>query len=259
MRRGPVDHYITTALAAADTAQPGGEPCFTLPDDFRRPAAVRDFTDRAAAMHWLATERDDLALAVGAARVAGLDDRAWRIILLQWPQVVWRVRGNWVPLLNIALECARAQSDPYAQSRVLTLPGWVLSEEGRPTEALALLELSPPLARQAGDRLGEATALINLAVVEAGQGDLGTALENCTQVIVLAREEPDAHTAMLALQHLARIQLAANQPREALRSARTPRRTPVTRRAPVPPAVRPARRTRPVPGLVRTPRRVRPP
>ncbi|MFD9462943.1 BTAD domain-containing putative transcriptional regulator [Streptomyces sp. NPDC060027] len=218
---GVLDHYIATALAAADTAQPGGEPCFTLPHGFRRPAAVRDFTDRAAAMHWLATERDDLALAVGAARAAGLDDRAWRIILLQWPQVVWRVRDNWVPLLNIALECARAQRDPYAQSRVLTLLGWVLSEEGRPTQALALLELSPPLARQAGDRLGEATALINLAVVEAGQGDLGAALDNCAQAIELAREEPDAHTEMLALQHLARIQLTANQPREALRSART--------------------------------------
>ncbi|WP_339127778.1 BTAD domain-containing putative transcriptional regulator [Streptomyces sp. f51] len=218
---GVLDHYIATALAAADTAQPGGEPCFTLPEGFRRPAAVRDFTDRAAAMHWLATERDDLTLAVGAARAAGLDDRAWRIILLQWPQVVWRVRDNWVPLLDTALECARAEGDPYAQSRVLTLLGWVLSEEGRPAEALALLELSPPLARKAGDRLGEATALINLAVVEADEGDTEAALDNCARAIVLARGESDAHTEMLALQHLARIQLAAGRPQEALRSART--------------------------------------
>ncbi|MFD5817769.1 BTAD domain-containing putative transcriptional regulator [Streptomyces sp. NPDC127038] len=218
---GVLDHYIATALAAADTAQPGGEPCFTLPDGFHRPLAVRDFTDRAAAMHWLATERDDLTLAVVAARAAGLDDRAWRIILLQWPQVVWRVRDNWVPLLDTALECARAQGDPYAESRVLTLLGWVLSEEGRPAEALALLELSPPLARKAGDRLGEATALINLAVVEAAEGDTEAALENCARAIELAREESDAHTEMLALQHLARIQLAAGRPGEALRSART--------------------------------------
>ncbi|MGW1534327.1 BTAD domain-containing putative transcriptional regulator [Streptomyces aureus] len=218
---GVLDHYIATALAATDTAQPGGEPCFTLPEGFHRPAAVRDFTDRASAMGWLAGEREDLALAVGAARAAGLDDRAWRIILLQWPQVVWRVRDNWVPLLKVALECARAECDPYAESRVLTLLGWVLSEEGRPAEALALLELSPPLARQAGDRLGEATALVNLAVVEAEQGDLAAGLENCARAIELAREEDDAHTEMLALQHLARIQLTANQPREALRSART--------------------------------------
>jgi tetratricopeptide (TPR) repeat protein len=87
--------------------------------------------------------------------------------------------------------------------------------------ALALPHLSPPHARQAGDRLGEATALINLAVVEAAEGDLEAALENCARAIVLAREESDAHTEMLALQHLARIQLTAGRPREALRSART--------------------------------------
>ncbi|WP_335933989.1 AfsR/SARP family transcriptional regulator [Streptomyces sp. PTD5-9] len=218
--RGVLDHYIATALAAADTAEPGGEPCFVLPDGFRAPAAVRDFTDRAAAMRWLAAEREDLALATVAARAAGLHDRAWRIILLQWPQVVWRVRDNWSPLLELALDSARAGKDPYAESRVLNLLGWVLTEEGRTTEAVALLERSPGLAREAGDRLGEATALINLAVVQAEQGALDVALEGCADAVGLAREEADPHTEMLALQHLARMQLAANRPRDALASAR---------------------------------------
>ncbi|GGV80674.1 hypothetical protein GCM10015535_19180 [Streptomyces gelaticus] len=218
---GVLDHYIATALAAADTAEPGGEPCFVLPEDYHRPVAVRDFVDRATAMHWLAAERDDLALAADAARSAGLHDRAWRIILLQWPQVVWRVRDNWSPLLELALDSARAHDDAYAESRVLNLLGWVLTEEGRTAEALALLERSPVLARQAGDRLGEATALINLAVVQAEQGELDTALEGCGRAVELAREEQDAHTEMLALQHLARMQLTANRPHEALASART--------------------------------------
>ncbi|MFE4795439.1 BTAD domain-containing putative transcriptional regulator [Streptomyces sp. NPDC056708] len=216
-----LDHYIATALAAADTAEPGGEPCFVLPDDYHRPAATRDFTDRAAAMRWLATERDDLALAAVAARAAGLDDRAWRIILLQWPQVVWRVRDSWAPLLELALDSARTESDPYAESRVINLLGWVLTEEGRTAEAVTLLERSPGLARQAGDRLGEATALINLAVVQAEEGTLDMALEGCGRAVRLAREERDAHTEMLALQHLARMQLAANRPQDALDSART--------------------------------------
>ncbi|MGW2181009.1 BTAD domain-containing putative transcriptional regulator [Streptomyces sp. NPDC001732] len=218
---GVLDHYIATALAAADTAEPGGEPCFVLPDDYRRPAAVRDFADRETAMRWLAAERDDLALAAVAARNAGFHDRAWRIILLQWPQVVWRVRDNWSPLLELALDSARAHDDMYAESRVLNLLGWVLTEEGRTAEAIALLERSPGLARQSGDRLGEATALINLAVVQAEQGELDTALENCGQAVALARAEKDAHTEMLALQHLARMQLTANLPLDALESART--------------------------------------
>ncbi|MFG3125638.1 BTAD domain-containing putative transcriptional regulator [Streptomyces sp. NPDC048201] len=218
---GALDHYIATALAAAETAQPGGEPCFTLPADFRRPAAVRDFTDRAEAMGWLAAEREDLARAVTAARAAGLDDRAWRIILLQWPQVVWRSRDNWVPLLSTALECAQAVADPYAESRVRTLLGWVLSEEGRLADALTLLEPSPALARRTGDRLGEATALINLGVVQSAEGDLDAALTNCARAATLAREEGNLHTETLALLHLSRTHLTSGAPEQALRVART--------------------------------------
>ncbi|MFH9757705.1 AfsR/SARP family transcriptional regulator [Streptomyces anulatus] len=218
---GVLDHCIATALAAADTAEPGGEPCFVLPEDFRRPSAVQDFADRAEAMRWLATEREDLALTALAAREAGLDDRAWRIILLQWPQMVWRVRDSWSPLLELALESARAEKDAYAESRVLTLLGWVLTEEGRTAEASALLERSPVLAREAGDPLGEATALVNLAVVQAELGELPTALENCARAVELTRGEGDRHTEMLALQHLARMHLTANRPQEALDCART--------------------------------------
>ncbi|MFI9190280.1 AfsR/SARP family transcriptional regulator [Streptomyces californicus] len=218
---GVLDHGIATALAAADTAEPGGEPCFVLPDGFRRPAAVRDFSDRAEAMRWLSAERENLALAAQAARDAGLEDRAWRIILLQWPQVVWRVRDNWTPLLELALESARAGKDAYAESRVLTLLGWVLTEEGRAAEAAALLEHSPRLAREAGDPLGEATALINLAVVRAELGELPAATDNCARAVELARREEDRHTEMLALQHLARMRLTARRPEEALAHART--------------------------------------
>ncbi|MGW5925839.1 AfsR/SARP family transcriptional regulator [Streptomyces anulatus] len=218
---GVLDHCIATALAAADTAEPGGEPCFVLPEDFRRPSAVQDFADRAEAMRWLATEREDLALTALAAREAGLDDRAWRIILLQWPQMVWRVRDSWSPLLELALESARAEKDAYAESRVLTLLGWVLTEEGRTAEAAALLERSPVLAREAGDPLGEATALVNLAVVQAELGELPTALENCARAVELTRREGDRHTEMLTLQHLARMHLTAHRPQEALACART--------------------------------------
>ncbi|MFI5921131.1 BTAD domain-containing putative transcriptional regulator [Streptomyces anulatus] len=218
---GVLDHCIATALAAADTAEPGGEPCFVLPEDFRRPSAVQDFADRAEAMRWLATEREDLALTALAAREAGLDDRAWRIILLQWPQMVWRVRDSWSPLLELALEAARAEKDAYAESRVLTLLGWVLTEEGRTAEAAALLERSPVLAREAGDPLGEATALVNLAVVQAELGELPTALENCARAVELTRGEDDRHTEMLTLQHLARMHLTAHRPQEALDCART--------------------------------------
>lgn len=46
-------------------------------------------------------------------------------------------------------------------------------------------------------------------------------MEDCERAVGLAREERDAHTEMLALQHLARMQLEANRPQDALDSART--------------------------------------
>ncbi|CAM5392045.1 hypothetical protein SCALM49S_06247 [Streptomyces californicus] len=104
---------------------------------------------------------------------------------------------------------------------MLTLLGWVLTEEGRAAEAAALLEHSPRLAREAGDPLGEATALINLAGVRAELGELPAATENCARAVELARREEDRHTEMLALQHLARMRLTARRPEEALAHART--------------------------------------
>ncbi|WP_140394496.1 tetratricopeptide repeat protein, partial [Streptomyces recifensis] len=71
------------------------------------------------------------------------------------------------------------------------------------------------------DRLGEATALVNLAVVQSAQGDLDTALANCTRAAALARQEGNPHTEMLALLHLSRTHLTSGAPDQALHVART--------------------------------------
>ncbi|MFE0351573.1 hypothetical protein [Streptomyces griseoluteus] len=90
-----------------------------------------------------AAEREDLARAVTAARAAGLDDRAWRIILLQWPQVVRRLRDNRVAAASTGLGCAQAVDGPYGESGVRTLRGGVLSKEGRLTTARARVVMRP--------------------------------------------------------------------------------------------------------------------
>ncbi|MFD9859704.1 AfsR/SARP family transcriptional regulator [Streptomyces alboflavus] len=214
-----LDHCVATALAAAQAAEPGDEPCFALPDGFREPHTVREFADRAAAMDWYAAEREDLALAAGAADAAGLHDRTWRIVLALWPLVVWRVRDGWAPLLQTALRAARSADDPYAQARVLALLGWVLTEEGRTAEALAHLEAAPPLAARAGDPRGEATALVNLSLAQAALGGTDEAVQGCLRAADLARTAGDGNTERLALHHLARHQLAARDWQSALDTA----------------------------------------
>ncbi|MER7467982.1 BTAD domain-containing putative transcriptional regulator [Streptomyces sp. NPDC097981] len=214
-----LDHYIATALAAVAAAEPGNEECFPMPADFLPPAAVREFGDRSVAVAWYAAERDDLTLAVAAARDAGLHGRTWRIVLTLWPLIVWRVRDGWVPLLETGLEAARADAEQHGESRLLNVLGWVLIEEGRIAEALTRLKAASMLASRAGDLNAEANALIVLAVAQAALGDLDQAAEVCERAVELAREAGDRTIERLALQHLARHRVDAGEWRSALDTA----------------------------------------
>ncbi|MFF2011506.1 BTAD domain-containing putative transcriptional regulator [Streptomyces sp. NPDC058195] len=208
-----LDSCTATALAASLAAEPGEKPCCVLPQG-AADLPVRTFADRDAALRWYAAERENLAAAVTAARAAGHDDRAWRLVVLQWPYVLWSVRDGWAPLLEQALEASRRLDDPAAESRVRALLGWVLTREGRLSEALAQLELAPALAARAHDPSSEAIALINLAVALDADGVTDTSLHHVTRAVRLAREADDVLTELLALQHrtyqlLARGDIAA--------------------------------------------------
>ncbi|ARZ65688.1 AfsR family transcriptional regulator [Streptomyces albireticuli] len=214
-----LDHYIATALAAVAAAEPGNEECFPMPADFQPPAVVREFGDRSAAVAWYAAERDDLTLAAAAARAAGLHSRTWRIVLTLWPLIVWRVRDGWAPLLETALEAARADADQHGESRILNVLGWVLIEEGRITEALTHLEAASALASRAGDLVSEANALIVLAMARAALGGPDEAAQGCERAVELARKAGDRTTERLAMQHLARHRVDAGKWRPALDTA----------------------------------------
>ncbi|MDJ0382089.1 BTAD domain-containing putative transcriptional regulator [Streptomyces sp. G-G2] len=218
-----LDHWLRTLLAASAAAEPGSEPCCDLPAAARRPAAIRPFTDRSGALAWYSAERDALRGAVDAAMAAGMHDRAWRLVLLQWPLILWQVRDGWVPLLQRGLAAAELDGDPGAQSRARSLLGWVLAEEGRSAEALAQLERAPELAARAGDTAGEAVARINLAVAltrhttpsggaeRAGQ----RSRELLVRALALAETAGRTETVTLAHQHLTQHLLAAGAHTEA--------------------------------------------
>ncbi|AZM87139.1 NB-ARC domain-containing protein [Streptomyces sp. W1SF4] len=214
-----LDHYIATGLAAVAAAEPGNEECFPLSADHLPPAAVREFADRSAAVAWYAAERDDLTLAVAASQAAGLHGRTWRIVMTLWPLMVWRVRDGWVPLLETALEAARADGDRHGESRVLNVLGWVLTEEGRIPEALTHLTAASALAARARDAVAEANALVVLGVARAALGGLDEAAEGCERAVELAREAGDRTVERLAMQHLARHWADAGKWRQALDTA----------------------------------------
>lgn len=198
-----LDHYLYTALAATAAAEPGSQPCCAPPSDARRPPAVREFESRSAAMAWYEAERGNLLGAVAAAAATGAHDRAWRLALLQWPLILWRVRDSWEPLLDQALVSAEHEADDDARSRTLALLGWVLHEEGRDAEALIHLEKAPELAARSGHVLSESIACVNLAVVLSRSGESDRAGHLLTRAWTLARRARHPSTESLALQHLA--------------------------------------------------------
>ncbi|MFJ6621440.1 BTAD domain-containing putative transcriptional regulator [Kitasatospora sp. NPDC091335] len=217
-----LDHLLNTLLTACGTAEPGSEPCCALPPGTRRPADVRPFPDRASALSWYAAERDTLRGAVEAAVAAGLHDRAWRLVLLQWPLIVWQVRDGWAPLLEHGLAAAEADRDPGAQSRARALLGWVLLEEGRPEQALVHLERAPDLAARAGDISAQAVALVNHAIALARHGDQGgrdRVNGLLLKALSLAERAGRADLVGLARLHLAGECLAAGAAEEAARHA----------------------------------------
>ncbi|MEU9856787.1 BTAD domain-containing putative transcriptional regulator [Streptomyces sp. NPDC047974] len=211
-----LDHYLYAGLAADAAAEPGSQPCYALPADARRPAAVPEFEGRAAALDWYVAERPALEGAVAASAALGLHDRAWRLALVAWPLMLMRLQDGWTPLLEAGLASAEAAGDPDAQSRTRALLGWILHEEGRDAEALIHLERAPGLAALAGDAISEAIAVVNHAAVLDATGEYGRARVLMARAVALADRTGHPSTQVLALQHLAGHCLRAGEYEQAL-------------------------------------------
>lgn len=211
-----LDHYLYAGLAADAAAEPGSQPCYALPADARRPAAIPEFEGRAAALDWYVAERPALEGAVAASAALGLHDRAWRLALVAWPLMLMRLQDGWTPLLEAGLASAEAAGDPDAQSRTRALLGWILHEEGRDAEALVHLERAPGLAALAGDAISEAIAVVNHAAVLDATGEYGRARVLMARAVGLADRTGHPSTQVLALQHLAGHCLRAGEYEEAL-------------------------------------------
>ncbi|MET9349633.1 AfsR/SARP family transcriptional regulator [Streptomyces termitum] len=211
-----LDYYLYAGLVADAAAEPGSQPCYALPADVRRPAAIPEFEGRTAALDWYAAERPALEGAVAAAVALGLHDRAWRIALAAWPLMLMRLQDGWTPLLEAGLASAEAVDDPDAQSRTRALLGWILHEEGRHEEALVHLAQAPVLAARAGDSISEAIAVVNHAAVLDATGEHRRARELMTRAVALADRIGHPSTQVLTLQHLAGHCLRAGEYEDAL-------------------------------------------
>jgi DNA-binding SARP family transcriptional activator/tetratricopeptide (TPR) repeat protein len=161
-----LDYYQHTATVAdrhlARFTRPGPPPALGPPPVMPRLA------DRAAAIAWMRTERDNLVAALTHARAPRMVSitAALAAFLQQegpWPQAA--------TLHRAAVAAAQRLGDRTAEANALDNLGRVVESQGDHTTGTGLYERALTLYRDLGSRLGEANALLDLARIGSYTGD----------------------------------------------------------------------------------------
>lgn len=165
-----LDWYRDTADSADSRLRPGERPNFATPP---RPDT---FADEAAAHAWLDEEAVNLVAAVEFA--AGPYPRAaWQIAAAMFG---WLNRGHnraqWVALYSLAVEAAERAGDPAGEAVIAGRLAVANSQLGRTGSAISACRRAYTIRKSLGDRLGAATALLNLGAVHLDRGEPGQAI-----------------------------------------------------------------------------------
>jgi tetratricopeptide (TPR) repeat protein len=185
------DYCLHTAAAAMDTLFPA--------ERHRRPrvsppaVAAPLLTDGAAARAWLDAERASLTAVTQYAAERGWPGHAARLAATLARYL--DTGGYYSEALVIhasASHAARCTGDSGAEGTALTNTGTVHMRQGRDQQAVSCFKQAQSLARQVGDRRGEARALGNLGIaVDHAQGRYQEAVGYLQQSLELFRELGD--------------------------------------------------------------------
>ena len=195
------DHYLYTAVAAADSLFPAEHhryPRIPLPA-----TPVPPLADSAAARQWLDGERAALTAAAGHTA-----DHGWPGHTTQLAAALaryLRFRGHFPDALTIfghALDAARRTGDRTAEATALRQIGEVDNELGRPGQAIDHHRQALALSRAAGDRSGEAQTLGCLGLAETGLGRYEQAARHQQEAVAIYRAIGDRFGEARALGNL---------------------------------------------------------
>ncbi|MEW2384898.1 BTAD domain-containing putative transcriptional regulator [Micromonospora sp. NPDC047707] len=179
--------FYRDATAAADRVlRPAERPNFDTTE-----AAMR-FADLPAALAWLDAEADNLVAAVERAETEH-PRLAWQIAAAMYGWLFRRhQRDHWVDLYSRGVRAARQVGDHRGEALLSGRLAIPLSLLGRHDEAAGHCTRAYELRVAGGDRLGAATALLNLAAIENNAGRPAEAIRRLTQAEEQSRSLPDA-------------------------------------------------------------------
>ncbi|WP_341716830.1 BTAD domain-containing putative transcriptional regulator [Micromonospora sp. FIMYZ51] len=167
--------YRDAANEADRTLRPAERPNFDSSD----PGLA--LTTAAAALAWLDAEADNLVAAVESA-AARHPRLAWQIAAAMYGWLFRRQhRDRWVQLYTLAAEAARRAGDIDGEAMIAGRLAIPLSLLNRHDEAARSTGRAYQLRQASGDRLGAATALLNLAAIENNAGRPEAAIRRLTE------------------------------------------------------------------------------
>jgi tetratricopeptide (TPR) repeat protein/transcriptional regulator with XRE-family HTH domain len=153
------------------------------------PVPGPEFTSRGDAVFWMDAERLNLH---GAAEFGARHDRpSYAIAISAAMHGFMRSQGHWEQSLTLhrtVLQAARDASDKLAEASVLTDLGAIQRLLGDFPTARASLTRAIDLYRDAGDHLGEANALNYLGIVQYSSGDSLAAGETQERALTLYQD-----------------------------------------------------------------------
>ncbi|OLR89663.1 hypothetical protein BJP25_04715 [Actinokineospora bangkokensis] len=119
----------------------------------------------AAALAWVAVERESITAAVAAAVELGRDDLVWQFCEALWGDFLHSRRyAEWIDLQHAGVAAAQRLGDRRAEALVRVQLGYACAKLGRRAEAVEHDTAAVDLARAAGDAAAEASALEQLGV-----------------------------------------------------------------------------------------------
>ncbi|MEV1145562.1 tetratricopeptide repeat protein [Micromonospora sp. NPDC049799] len=204
--------YRDAANAADRTLRPAERPNF----DSDPPDPPVRFATPAAALTWLDDEADNLVAAVETA-AAGHPRLAWQIAAALYGWLFRRHhRDRWVQLYTLAVRAARSAGDDIGEALIAGRLAIPLSQLGRHDEAAHWTRRAYELRSASGDRLGAATALLNLAAIMNNAGRPEEAIRRLTEAEEHSRTLTNAtHLRALVRSNLGEAHLLAGRQREA--------------------------------------------
>jgi tetratricopeptide (TPR) repeat protein len=171
-----LDHYLHSALASDRLTEPQREP-------LAAPAPARGVTvaepgTAEAALAWFHAERQVLLAAADLAAAGGHDGHAWRLVWALGPYL--DRRRQWRDFIRIAqagVDAAERDQDGPGKASMHRLLAMALTAVKELADAERHYEQAAAEFARAGDRIGEAYALLNSAGVGEARGEYGAALQ----------------------------------------------------------------------------------